>query len=49
MNIFKSFCFSFAKKGTGADPKKIGSGSRSNFKSAPAPAKKPRLRPTEKK
>ena len=35
MNIFKSVCFSFAKKGAGADPKKIGSGSRSNFKSAP--------------
>ena len=28
MNIFKSFCFSLAKKGAGADPKK----------SAPAPA-----------
>ena len=35
MNIFKSFRFSLAKKVAGADPKK----------SAPAPAKKPQLRP----
>ena len=35
MNILNLFCFSLAKKGAGADPQK----------SAPAPAKKPRLRP----
>ena len=43
MNIFKSFWFSLAKKGSRSRPKKIGSSS--NFKSAQAPAKKPRLRP----
>ena len=35
MNIYKSFRFSLAKKWSWSRPKKIGS--RSNFKSAPAP------------
>ena len=41
MNNFKSFRYSLAKKGAGADPKYW---LQSNFKSAPAPAKKPPLR-----
>ena len=45
MNIFKSFCFSLAKKKGPKPTQKIGSGSSSNCKSAPAQAKKPRLRP----
>ena len=40
MNIFKSFLFYLPKKGSRSRPKKVGSGSSSNFKLAPAPAKK---------
>ena len=43
MYIFKSIRFLIAEKEP-EPTKKIDSSSRSNFKSAPAPAKKPRLR-----
>ena len=45
LNIFKSFRLSLAKKRSRSRPKIIGSGFRSNFKSVPAPPKKPWLRP----
>ena len=45
INRDKSFLFSLAKKKEQEPAQNIGSGSRSNFKSAPAPAKRPRLGP----
>ena len=44
MNIFKSFGITYQKRSR-SRPKKISSGSSSNFKSAPAPVKKPQLWP----
>ena len=43
--FLKSFSFSLLNKRSWSRPQKIGSVSSSNFKSAPAPAKKPWLRP----